>query len=131
MWGVIRAGSGGFGFAFSACEAFIQVRWTRPFITKDSFIGLEKGLLVYLLCHLKQEDFRTAKSHSHNTSITSVAVPCVLLGSGAVFLGMESEAICYCSFSCFFTYTVCSHCHLLFSAIELDSKENVSVSQTK
>lgn len=126
---MIRAGSGGFGFAFSACEAFIQVDSAIHY--QGQFHRTRKGLLVYLLCHLKQEDFRTAKSHSHNTSLTSVAVPCVLPGSGAVFLGMESEAICYCSFSCFFTYTVCSHCHLLFSAIELDSKESVSNSQTK
>lgn len=31
--------------AFSACKAFIQVRWTWPFITKDSFTGLKKGFL--------------------------------------------------------------------------------------
>lgn len=60
----------------------------------------------------------------------ALCLSCVLLGSGAVFLGMKSSHYATVAFLTFSLNTLCSHC-LLSSAMELDSKETMSISKTK
>lgn len=131
VWREMRAGLGGI-WVWHAGEMLVKL-WSKwgglGHSLPRSVSQDQERASCFPPCHLKQ-DFRT---YSHEASITSVSVPCVLLGSGTVFLWMQNEASHYATVAllAFSLNTVCSHCLHLSSAMELDSKESMSTSKMR
>lgn len=71
----------------------VKALWSfYPFYAQGQFHRTRKGALGPPVSPEARSQ-NSRKSHFHETSITSASVPCALLGSGAFFLRMQSEAI--------------------------------------